>query len=80
MDFQISEEQAMLQDSVARFIDNDYDFESRQKHAESETGFSTGHWQQFAELGWTAVPFGEADGGLDGGPVELMLVMEQFGR
>ena len=37
-------------------------------------------WRTFAELGWTAVPFAEDDGGLDGGPVELMLMMEQFGR
>ncbi|MEL7535755.1 MAG: acyl-CoA dehydrogenase family protein [Pseudomonadota bacterium] len=80
MDFSLSEEQTMLADSVARFIDNDYDFETRQKNADSEQGFSAENWQTFAELGWTAVPFGEADGGLDGGAVETMLLMEQFGR
>jgi alkylation response protein AidB-like acyl-CoA dehydrogenase len=80
MDFSLSEEQAMLADSIGRFIDTDYDFETRQKIAGSDGGFSVDMWRTFADLGWTAVPFAEADGGLDGGPIELMLMMEQFGR
>lgn len=80
MDFAITDEQAMLVDSVARFIKNDYDFETRQKIAASDAGYSKKFWQNYAELGWTAVPFSEEDGGLGGGPVELMLMMEQFGR
>jgi alkylation response protein AidB-like acyl-CoA dehydrogenase len=80
MDFSVSEEQTMLADSVARFIDNDYDFDSRQMLARSEAGFSMDFWRTYAELGWTAVPFSEDDGGLGGGPVELMLMMQQFGR
>jgi len=80
MDFSISEEQSMLADSVSKFIENDYDFERRQKIAESDDGFSKELWNTYAELGWTAVPFAEDDGGLGGGPVELMLMMEQFGR
>jgi alkylation response protein AidB-like acyl-CoA dehydrogenase len=70
----------MLADSVSKFIDNDYDFERRQKIAESEDGYSKELWQTYAELGWTAVPFAEDDGGFGGGPIELMLIMEQFGR
>lgn len=70
----------MLADSVARFIDNDYDFETRQEIAGSDLGFSPENWRTYAELGWTAVPFEESDGGLGGGPIELMLIMEQFGR
>jgi len=70
----------MLADSVSKFIENDYDFERRQKIAESDDGFSKELWNTYAELGWTAVPFAEDDGGLGGGPVELMLMMEQFGR
>ncbi len=80
MDFTVSEEQSMLADSVAKFIDNDYDFESRQKAAESDLGYSAELWSTFADLGWTAVPFDENDGGLGGGPIEMMLMMEQFGR
>jgi alkylation response protein AidB-like acyl-CoA dehydrogenase len=80
MDFSVTDEQAMLVDSVARFIDNDYDFDTRQKIATGDASFSREMWRTFAELGWTAVPFDEADGGLGGGPVELMLMMEQFGR
>lgn len=80
MNFSVTEEQTMLADSVARFIDNDYDFETRQKIAASDAGYSLDLWRQYAELGWTAVPFSEEDGGLGGGPVEMMLMMEQFGR
>ena len=80
MDFSVSEEQSMLADSVARFVNNDYDFETRQKIAQTDSGFSSDNWQTFAELGWTALLFPESDGGFDGGAVEMMLLMEQFGR
>ena len=80
MDFALNEEQSMLDDSVAKFLANDYDFETRQGYAASEAGYSPDVWRQFAELGWTAVPFGEADGGLGYGPVETMLIMRHFGR
>ncbi len=80
MDFSFNEVQTMLADSVAKFIANDYDFEARQKHAGSELGYSAEVWQTFAELGWTAVPFSEDDGGFEGGPIESMVMMQQFGR
>lgn len=80
MDFSITEDQAMLQDSVAKFIQNDYDFDARMEAAGTETGFSRERWTEFTELGWAAVPFAEEDGGLDGGAVELMLLMEEFGK
>ncbi len=80
MDFSVTEEQSMLADSVARFIDNNYDFDQRMQIAEGEAAFSREMWQNFAELGVTAVLFDEDDGGLGGGPVETMLMMEQFGR
>lgn len=80
MNFSLNEEQIMLQDSIEKFIDNDYDFETRQEIAASDTGFSPDVWRIFAELGWTAVPFSEDDGGFDGGAIELMVVMQLFGR
>lgn len=80
MDFSFNEEQSLLEDSVARFIQNDYAFEDRQKAIRGEDGFNRGNWQTFAELGWLGVPFSEADGGFDGGAVESMLLLEQFGR
>lgn len=80
MDFSLNEIQLMLADSIEKFIENEYDFESRQKYAGSDTGYSKEIWQTFADLGWTAVPFSEEDGGFDGGPVDVMVVMERFGR
>lgn len=59
MDFELNEVQAMLADSIEKFIVNDYDFETRQKYAGSELGYSKDVWQTFAELGWTSVPFNE---------------------
>ena len=80
MDFSLNEIQLMLSDSIEKFIENEYDFDSRQKYADSDSGYSAEVWQTFAELGWTAVPFSEDDGGFDGGPVDVMVVMERFGR
>ncbi len=80
MDFSLNSEQQMLQDSVARFILNDYDFETRRKTLESTTGFSQENWNLFAELGWLMVPFTEEDGGLGGSMVDLALIMEEFGK
>ena len=80
MNFSLNEVQAILADSVEKFIVNDYDFETRQKYASSKTGYSVEVWQVFAELGWTAVPFSADDGGFDGGPVDIMVLMENFGR
>jgi alkylation response protein AidB-like acyl-CoA dehydrogenase len=80
MDLSLNEVQTMLADSVEKFISNDYDFEARQAYAASDPGFSADVWQTFAELGWTAVPFSEEDGGFDGGAMELTILMMEFGR
>ena len=80
MDLSLNEVQLMLADSIEKFIANDYDFDTRQKYAGSDLGYSEGVWQTFAELGWTSVPFSEEDGGFDGGPTEMMVVMERLGR
>lgn len=80
MDFSLNEIQTMLVDSVEKFIERDYGFDLRQEYAASETGYSTEVWQTFCDLGWTAIPFADDDGGLDGGPIETMILMQQFGR
>ncbi|WP_444888677.1 acyl-CoA dehydrogenase family protein [Microbulbifer sp. JMSA008] len=80
MDFSYSEEQQMLQSSVSKFIQQDYDFDRRSKLIDSDTGFSEDNWKLFAELGWLMVPFNAEDGGLGGSAVDLMVVMEEFGR
>ena len=80
MDFSLSDEQSLLKDSIERFVQNDYGFETRNKVMQADEGFSRDNWKQFAELGWLAVPFSEEDGGFGGGPIELMLMMEQIGR
>ncbi|MCB1644007.1 MAG: acyl-CoA dehydrogenase family protein [Pseudomonadales bacterium] len=80
MDFSLSEEQSLLQDSVQRFIQNDYAFETRQKLLQTEEGFSRDNWSRFAELGWLALPFREESGGFGGGAVETMIMMEELGK
>ena len=80
MNFELSEEQQLLQDSVARFVADHYGLEARRKLADSTLGYSEDHWKQFAELGWLALPFSEEDGGLDGTVIDAMVVMEQFGK
>ena len=81
MDFDLSEEQRLLRDSVDRLIDDAYgDFDKRRAYAAGPNGFSAALWTRFAELGLLGLPFAEADGGFGGGPVETMLVMEAIGR
>lgn len=80
MDFSLTDEQSLLKDSLERFIRSDYDFDTRRTQLRSELGYSQTTYARFAEFGWTAVPFAEEDGGFGGGPIELMILMEQFGR
>ena len=80
MNFDLTDEQRLLQDSVARFVADHYSLEKRTALAAAEPGFSAAHWQTFAELGWLALPFAEADGGIGGTALDVMLLMEQFGK
>jgi pimeloyl-CoA dehydrogenase small subunit len=80
MDFDFTEEQRLLKESVDRFIADRYDFEQRKTFAKNEAGYSSENWSQFAELGLLAIPFAEEHGGFGGGPIETMIVMEAFGR
>jgi alkylation response protein AidB-like acyl-CoA dehydrogenase len=80
MEFNYSEEQLALQDTLQRFISRDYDFDKRRGFSASPSGFSTEAWSQYAELGLLALPFPEELGGLGGNGVDIMVVMEQFGQ
>ena len=80
MDFSFSEEQTLLQESIERFIRNDYSFSARQAIVKGELGYDAGKWRTFAELGWLGVPFPEADGGFGGSAIESILMCEQFGK
>jgi len=80
MNFDFTEEQIMLRDSVERYMREDYDFDTRRAVAESELGMSKENWQTFAELGWLSIPFAEEHGGFGGDAVDTMLVMEEFGK
>ncbi|SVB66518.1 uncharacterized protein METZ01_LOCUS219372, partial [marine metagenome] len=80
VDFTLSDEQKLLKNSVDRLIADKYDLDVRRALVSSEDGFGRENWQTFAELGWLAIPFSEADGGLGGGAVEIMVLMEAFGR
>ncbi|VIO69497.1 Acyl-CoA dehydrogenase [Bradyrhizobium ivorense] len=80
MDIQFTEEQELLRSSVQRLLRDQYDFDARRKIVASEEGFSRKQWAAFAELGLLAAPFGEEVGGLGGGPLSTMIIMQEFGR
>lgn len=80
MDFDLSDEQSMLRDSLDRLLADAYRFEDRKRFMATPEGWSTDIWRQMAEMGLMALPFAEADGGIGGGPVETMIVMEALGR
>jgi pimeloyl-CoA dehydrogenase small subunit len=80
MDFDLNDDQRLLQDSVTRLLADRYNFESRKRYLKEPEGWSTELWSQYAELGLLGLPFAEEYGGFGGGPVEVMLVMQAFGR
>lgn len=80
MDFKLTEEQQMLQDTVARLVRDHYSFEQRERFRLSEAGFNPLFWAQLGELGLTAVPFTEELGGFGGDSVDTMLIMTELGR
>jgi pimeloyl-CoA dehydrogenase small subunit len=79
VDFAYSPDQELLRDSLARLLTDQYDFEAR-KRIVLAGGMSRDMWSRFADLGLLALPFAESDGGLGGGAVETLIVMEAFGR
>jgi len=80
MNFTLSEEQQMLKDSVEKFLQQNYEFETRRALADSELGYSEENWKLFAELGWLSVPFAEASGGFGGSMVDVITLIEALGK
>ena len=80
MDIQLTEEQELLRSSLQRLLRDRYDFDTRRKIVATDEGWSRTHWKAFAELGLCAAPFAESAGGLGGGPLATMIVMQEFGR
>jgi alkylation response protein AidB-like acyl-CoA dehydrogenase len=81
VDFSYNETQQMLRDTLARYLADTYDFEKRRKMTASDAGRDPGIWRALAnELGMLGAPFAEEQGGLGGGAVENMIVMEQLGE
>ncbi|QXH64040.1 acyl-CoA dehydrogenase family protein [Pseudomonas azerbaijanorientalis] len=80
MDFKLTEEQTMLQETAARLVRDVYGFERREQYRQSRHGFSGPFMQQLGDLGLCAVPFAEAYGGYGGSGVENMLIMTELGR
>lgn len=80
MNFDLSEEQQLLKDSVDRFVSDNYDLDTRQALSKNDAGFSDTYWQTMAELGWLGVTVPEAHGGFGGNQADTMVLMEAFGK
>lgn len=80
MDFDLTDEQRMLQDSLQRLLAERCGFEQRLACRDEPAGYSRELWSRYAEMGLLGLPFAEGDGGLGGGPVETLIVMQALGR
>jgi alkylation response protein AidB-like acyl-CoA dehydrogenase len=80
MDFELSEEQTLLSDTLKRFVGTHYSFDARAKIIASQAGHSADVWAALAEMGVLGLPFPEAHGGFGGTTVDVMLVMEAIGE
>src|SRR5213595_3707540 len=80
MDFDLSEEQRLLKESVDGLLKSSYDFEQRKKYLAEKGGWSRSLWAKLAEQGLLGLPFSESDGGFGAGAVETMIVMEALGK
>ena len=79
MDFDFTDDQEMLRDTVRRWVERGYDFE-RRRNVVKTGGFSRDAWRELADLGILGLQVPEAQGGLGLGPVEAMVVLEELGR
>lgn len=80
MDFDLTESQQLLRDSLERFLAENYTAAHHRQYAQAPEGWSRSVWDQFAQLGLLGLGIEERYGGSGGGPVETMVVMEAFGK
>jgi alkylation response protein AidB-like acyl-CoA dehydrogenase len=80
MDFNFKEEQLQFADALQRWIAKDYSFEKRRTIIHSAAGVSATAWATLAELGMTALPLPQAQGGFDGSAIDMLVVMQEIGR
>lgn len=80
MNFDYTDEQQLLKNSVERVVRDNYDLDKRNALVSKDPGWSEAYWKQYADLGWLGLPFSEEDGGFGGTVVETMLLMEEFGK
>ena len=80
MNFELSEEQKMIQQSVERFVQEKYDLPKRVEISSKDPGYNKDYWGSMAELGWLGLPFNEEDGGFGGNQIDTLVIMEQFGK
>src|SRR5579862_4314683 len=80
MDFEFTEEQRLLRESLDRLLGDGYEFAKRKAYMAEPDGFSRAMWAQYAEMGLLGLPFAEEDGGFGGGGIDVMVVMEALGR
>ncbi len=81
MDFNFNETQTMLRDTLRRYLSGNYDFDRRTAMLQRPEGRDPAIWKTLAgDLGILGAALPEAQGGFGGGPVESMVLMEEFGR
>src|SRR6202048_1783342 len=80
MDFDLSEEQRLLKESVDGLLGSSYDFDARKKYMKEKGGWSKAIWGKLAEQGLLGLSFSEEDGGFGAGAGETMIVMEALGK
>ena len=79
MDFQRSEEQVLLSDGARRYVEQNFDYETRRKALAGGEAYSVERWRHMAEMGWLALVLPETQGGLDGTPADYAILMESLG-
>jgi alkylation response protein AidB-like acyl-CoA dehydrogenase len=79
MNFDLSEDQRLLVDTVASFVKKSSPIGRARKLREDTIGWEKGVWRQMGEFGWLGVAFPEAAGGLGQSFVDAALILEQLG-